>query len=298
MNIKKPILIALLLILLFSCNDNKYTENHIAQLKSKYAYNAKETKKILTSSYTAFGDTISNGVKTILNLKKLREYFIPKLLKETSYSTVNELLENKPLKLFNKTNYDLSRFIKYRNRLIKYSCIIFNKYTNLELLLKENIDSISIKEALNYQRGTIFQTLEQTTKKELISNSTDDLYQTLFFIEKFHSNLINYIIELNSLEKSIYSSSLPEKITPLIKSFSQDSLKIAFNIDNEMNTKNLTLRWSNDPDLKTSKLYVGKSLIVSKENDSIYGYLRFYYSDKVYWKEWKTTVKKGLCVNQ
>jgi hypothetical protein len=73
---------------------------------------------------------------------------------------------------------------------------------------------------------------------------------------------------------------------------------IVYNIDNEMNTKNLTLRWSNDPDLKTSKLYVGKSLIVSKENDSIYGYLRFYYSDKVYWKEWKTTVKKGLCVNQ
>lgn len=281
---------------MFSCSDNeKYDEKDVNFLKSKYSKNSELSKKILNSTYTITEDNIMHGIKTILNLKKLREYYISENLDGTGYSKLAELLENEPLKLFNEVDNNRGSLVKSRESLIKYSILVFNEYADFERLFENDIDSFSIQEVLKYKvKSKGFETLNKITQRHLVSNDTLDLYQNLLFVEAFHNDLINSIIKLNSVESSIYSQSLPDNIETKIESISKDSVKITFEINGNLNSSNLLIMWSNDADFETRNTNLGKHLNVHQENDSIYGQIRFYRADTVHWIPWKTSIQHGL----
>lgn len=281
---------------MFSCSDNeKYDEKDVNFLKSKYSKNSELSEKILNSTYTITEDNIMHGIKTILNLKKLREYYISENLDGTGYSTLAELLENEPLKFFNEVDNNRENLIKSRESLIKYSILVFNEYADFERLFENDIDSFSIQEVLKYKlKSKGFETLNKITQRHLVSNDTLDLYQNLLFVEEFHNDLINSIIKLNSVESSIYSQSLPDNIETKIESISKDSVKITFEINGNLNSSNLLIMWSNDADFETRNTNLGKHLNVHQENDSIYGQIRFYRADTVHWIPWKTSIQHWL----
>lgn len=249
----------------------------------------------MNSVYTNTEGNIMDGVKTVLNLKKLREHYVSDILSETDYSTLAELLETHPLKLFNEDYSDKKSLVKSKERLIKHSILVFNEYASFEQIFENDIDSYSIQEVLDYKSKTVgFDSLNIVLKNHLASKDSLDLYQTLLFIEKFHADLISSTIELNSLKNSIYSRDLPKEINTNIESISRDSVKVSFEINGELNSSDLFIMWSDNPRFETRNTSLDKHLILHRENDSIYGQIRFIKADTIHWIPWKTSIQHGL----
>ncbi|WP_133122239.1 hypothetical protein [Brumimicrobium salinarum] len=234
-------------------------------------YNDSLTDKILNSTFTKYDGETHDGIRTLINLRKIRKLYKSKLFENSENdNALKDILDT----------------------YVKTTAIAYGNYYKLEPILEKDLDTFNLKQVISSNKK-----LEKSSVSSIIIQYFDkikhvsDYTDAIVFIEELHKELIRSIIDSNSLtEFSVDDiNHLEASLSANTRIYSNDSVKISLLINDSIECRETIFIWRTDSESETRNKFIGRNLVVSKKHDTIYGESPLYKNDTVYWKPWKTT---------
>lgn len=273
LTLMKLLYIPFLIFIFIGCKtSNKKEILREKQFESISFYNDSLTDRILYSAFTKYDGKTFDGIRSLINLRKIRKLYKSKLIENSKNdNALKDILDS----------------------FVKTTAIAYGNYYKLEPILEKDLDAFNLKQVISnnekLEKSSVPSIVIQYFEKiKYISNSED----AIVFIEELHKELISKLIDNNSLTEFSVDDikHLEASLSANTQVYTNDSVKISLLINDSIKCRETIFIWRTDSKSEARNKFIGRNLTVSKKHDTIYGESPLYKNDTVYWKPWKTSI--------